>query len=147
MRQVARSVGGSLRGGTAAVSAYCAGALCGWLLPRPVLQCVMQRTSGTATVALSNVRGPPLELSLRGRQITEIAPFLPPPPGCPIGCALVTLGGKATLSVNADAKLFDAERVDQRPMTTRFRIQGTFGVWERDGSLRVRGREVRSRVC
>ena len=108
--RVSASVGGSLRGGARAVFAYGAAYAAGALLPRCLVPRAMAMSAGCATVALTNVRGPPVDaLSIDGRPVADVVPFLPPPPGCPVGVALTTIGDDATICVNADAGLVDAD--------------------------------------
>lgn len=107
---VSRDVGGALRGGAGAIVAYGAAYLAGACLPRAVVPSAMAASAGCATVALTNVRGPPVDaLSIRGRPVETIVPFLPPPPGVPVGVALTTIGSDATISFNADASLLSAD--------------------------------------
>ena len=64
---------------------------------------LLAAAAGGATVALSNVRGPPNALTLDGARV-DACGFVPPPPGVPIGVALASVGGEITLTVNADAR-------------------------------------------
>ena len=64
---------------------------------------LLREAAGGATVALSNVRGPPAALTLCGARV-DACGFVPPPPGVPVGVGLASVGGALTLTVNADAR-------------------------------------------
>ena len=108
--RVSRDVGGALRGGAGALVAYGAAYVAAAVLPRWLVPYALGGSAGCATVALTNVRGPPVDgLSIRGVPVETVVPFLPPPPGVPLGVALATVGPDATISFNADAALLDAD--------------------------------------
>ncbi|KAJ1463125.1 hypothetical protein M885DRAFT_610145 [Pelagophyceae sp. CCMP2097] len=108
VRACSEALRGSMRGGAAAVFAYMAAYAAGALLPRSVVPAAMAASTRNVSVAMTNVRGPPLDLAICGRRVTQSVPFLPPPPGVAIGTALMTMGGFATLSINAQADVVDA---------------------------------------
>ena len=60
----------------------------------------LRASAGGCAVALANVRGPPVALTICGRPVKRVVPFLPPPPGVAVGAALSTVGGQATLCFN-----------------------------------------------
>ena len=41
----------------------------------------LRASAGGCAVALTNVRGPPVALTICGRPVKRVVPFLPPPPG------------------------------------------------------------------
>ena len=61
-----------------------------------------------STQALTNVRGPPVALTICGRPVKRVVPFLPPPPGVAVGAALSTVDGRATLCFNCADGTHDA---------------------------------------
>mmetsp|Transcript_30972 Transcript_30972/g.99932 ORF Transcript_30972/g.99932 Transcript_30972/m.99932 type:complete len:484 (-) Transcript_30972:56-1507(-) len=105
LARVSRDVGATLRGGFAPLVSYYAAVAAVSTLPASWLPTLFKTTSSSATVALTNIRGPPLALSICGRPVIDVIPFLPPPPGVTVGCALTTVDGHASLSLNADADL------------------------------------------
>ena len=55
------------------------------------------------------MRGPPVALTICGRPVKRVVPFLPPPPGVAVGAALSTVGGQATLCFNCADGTHDAD--------------------------------------
>ncbi|KAJ8602221.1 hypothetical protein CTAYLR_003659 [Chrysophaeum taylorii] len=106
---VGTNVGGTLRGGVAPLLAYALAVVLGSFAPRDALPWLMRSFAESASCAITNVKGPPLKLSLCGRDVVTVVGFLPPPPGIPVGCALVSVDGRSTISVNADASVLDAD--------------------------------------
>ncbi len=74
-----------------------------WILPSSWMTSLMTNTHLGATCVITNVRGPPHELHLGGRRVVTAQPFLPLPPGIPIGVALFSYAGAMNVSVNAEA--------------------------------------------
>ena len=68
----------------------------------------LRASAGGCAVALTNVRGPPVALTICGRPVKRVVPFLPPPPGIAVGAALSTVGGRATLCFNCADGTHDA---------------------------------------
>ena len=68
----------------------------------------LRASAGGCAVALTNVRGPPVALTICGRPVKRVVPFLLPPPGIAVGAALSTVGGQATLCFNCADGTHDA---------------------------------------
>lgn len=111
LRDVSAHVGTTLRGGVGPLLAYVAALAVATFVPHDALPSLFGHVASNAAAAFSNIRGPPLALSIAGHPLLTVpVPFLPPPPGIPVGVALVTVDGQATLSVNADPRVLDADR-------------------------------------
>lgn len=108
LQRVRDDVGGALRGGARAVVAHYAARLAGAWLPKAWVPASLKASAGGCAVALTNVRGPPVALTICGRPVRRVVPFLPPPPGVAVGAALSTVGGKATLCFNCADGTHDA---------------------------------------
>ena len=108
LRQVRDGVGGALRGGSRAIVAHYAARLAGRWLPKAWVPASLRASAGGCAVALTNVRGPPVALTICGRPVKRVVPFLPPPPGVAVGAALSTVGGQATLCFNCADGTHDA---------------------------------------
>ena len=68
-------------------------------------------------MCVSNVRGAPMRLHIDGGAMTQMAGFLPPPPGVSLGVVVATFEGRVQLSVASDtAQLASAEELLQLVM-------------------------------
>lgn len=74
-----------------------------WMLPSSWITSIFTKSQLGATCVITNVRGPTQELHVEGRRVVTAQPFLPLPPGVPIGVALFSYAGVMNVSVNAQA--------------------------------------------
>jgi hypothetical protein len=73
------------------------------MLPSSWITSIFTKSQLGATCVITNVRGPTQELHVEGRRVVTAQPFLPLPPGVPIGVALFSYAGVMNVSVNAQA--------------------------------------------
>ena len=79
--------------------------LISWLGSEAVAKDVIVRANCHATAVVSNVHGFPFQIHWKGRPVGMLCPFLPLPPGVPVGICCTSYDGKLILSVEADANI------------------------------------------
>lgn len=77
-------------------------AISGTLLPNSWTQFLFSKANANAVAVVSNVRGPPKPLHIKGRLISSIHGFVPLPPGIPIGVVVSSYAGNVKLSLSAE---------------------------------------------
>lgn len=81
------------------------------LLPSSWAPWCLERANANAVATVSNVRGPPIPIRWNGREVADVAGFVPLPPGLHVGVAVTSYAGELRLTVNADRRVVpDADR-------------------------------------
>lgn len=71
-------------------------------LPTALMKAVVRFTGTRMSVAISNVRGSSLELSMCGKRVVGFFGFVPPPPTVNLGIAILSVGDDLGLNVLVD---------------------------------------------
>lgn len=77
-------------------------AVSGTFLPDSWTQYLFSKANANAVAVVSNVRGPPKPLHIKGRLISSVHGFVPLPPGIPIGIVVSSYAGNVKLSLSAE---------------------------------------------
>lgn len=74
----------------------------GTFLPNSWTQFLFSKANVNAVAVVSNVRGPPTPLHVKGRRVQSVHGFVPLPPGIPIGVVVSSYAGNVKLSLSAE---------------------------------------------
>ena len=77
-------------------------AVSGTFLPDSLTQYLFSKANANAVAVVTNVRGPPKPLHIKGRLISSVHGFVPLPPGLPIGIVVSSYAGNVKLSLSAE---------------------------------------------
>ena len=77
-------------------------AVSGTLLPDSWTPYLFSKANANAVAVVSNVRGPPKPLHVKGRLISSVYGFVPLPPGIPIGIVVSSYAGNVKLALSAE---------------------------------------------
>ncbi|KAF0700984.1 Aste57867_8430 [Aphanomyces stellatus] len=79
-------------------------------LPDALMVLMAHRFTTRVSVAITNVRGPGMELTMAGAKVVQSFGFIPPPPSVNVGIAITSIGNTLGLTVATD-KSIDATKL------------------------------------
>jgi len=80
-------------------------------MPEAITKYAMLKCNCKSVAVISNVKGPPFKIHWNGKLVSDIVPFVPLPPGVPIGVLVRSYAGQMMISLNADKRIVpDADK-------------------------------------
>mmetsp|Transcript_19237 Transcript_19237/g.28217 ORF Transcript_19237/g.28217 Transcript_19237/m.28217 type:complete len:349 (+) Transcript_19237:1150-2196(+) len=81
---------------------YVMAKFCSDFLPESVTKYIFQNANANAAFVLTNSRGSPKKLHIRGQPVESATAFFPLPPGVPVGIVVGSYAGVVSISVTAE---------------------------------------------
>ncbi|CAK4679958.1 hypothetical protein LEN26_006967 [Aphanomyces euteiches] len=81
-----------------------------WPMPKPIMVAITHSFTQRISVAVTNVRGPPVRFSLGDIKLEMFRGFIPPPPSVNVGIAITSFANELFFSVATD-KSIDATKL------------------------------------
>lgn len=102
------------------VFSYYVGLVTGYILPKHVVKNTFNLLSSYQTAVMTNIRGPPSQISMNGVKVLDIWAFAPQPGGVSVGSLILSYNGYLNVTVVGDRKLLPDAHVLARYMIEEF---------------------------
>lgn len=73
--------------------------------PVALVRPIFKQMNNQVDCIITNVRGSPSSYYYKGREVSRLIGFIPPPNPVPIGIAISSLSGKVNITIKADKKI------------------------------------------